>query len=85
MPKFIDHHRGLNLTQENISQSRAMIQSGTATEGGVKAFNGFSSADGKEAWCYVEAPNAAAVRQLHEHFYGLKGEEVQVTEVQSLV
>ena len=84
MAKFIDHHRGLSLSQENVDQSRSMIQSGTVAEG-VKPLNGFSSADGSEAWCYVEAADAKAVRNLHEQFYGLKGDEIQVVEVQSLV
>ena len=84
MPKYIDHHRGLDLSQEQVEQSKTLIQAGTPVDG-VKPLNGFASADGKEVWCYVEAPNPEAVRQLHEHFYGLKGEEVQVVEVQSLV
>lgn len=42
MPKFIAHHRGLNLTRENIEQSRGVIKSGAITEGAVKTINGFS-------------------------------------------
>ena len=84
MAKFIDHHRGLSLSQENVDRSRSMIQSGTVAEG-VKPLNGFSSADGTEAWCFVEAADTEAVRKLHEQFYGLRGEEVQVIEVESLV
>jgi hypothetical protein len=81
MPKYLDHHRAVAMDPKVMQQVISSIKSGQAING-VKPLNGFAAKD--EAWCLCEAPNADAVRKVHEA-YGLKGTEVSVTEVQTFV
>ena len=82
MPKFIDHHKAVQMPPEAAQKAVADMKAGRANQFGVKPINGFFAKN--EMWCYCEAPNADAVHKMHEA-YGLKLGPGEVTEVTSMV
>ena len=84
MPKYIDHHRAPEgVTPEALQQMGADVRAGKTTPSGVKGLNGFIGTN--EMWCFVEAPNAQAVHDLHKEAYGIELGSGDVVEVQSIV
>ncbi|MBI4199933.1 MAG: hypothetical protein HY535_05635 [Chloroflexi bacterium] len=82
MPKFLDHHKAIQLPPNVLQQAVADIKSGKVNQLGIKALNAFSGKS--DAWCLLEAPNADAVCKYHEGM-GLKLPKGDVVEVQTLV
>ncbi|MBI2935647.1 MAG: hypothetical protein HYY31_02390 [Chloroflexi bacterium] len=82
MPRYLDHHKAVNLSPDMTKQVVADMKAGKVTNG-IKPLNGFIAKN--EAWCLIEAPNAQAVHNLHKVVYGLDLGPGDVVEVQSLV
>jgi hypothetical protein len=82
MPRYIDQHRELRLPQEVASQIQANILAGnTDPATGVKVLNVYANPGSGRCFCFLEAPDAEAVRAYHAQA-GIPLEDI--TEVQSL-
>ena len=83
MPKYLDHHKAVQLPPQVAEQIVAQIKSGKADANGIRPINDFMGTNG-EAWCLVEAPNADVVHQIHESL-GIKLDKGDIVEVTTLV
>ena len=83
MPKYLDHHKAVELPPAVAQQILAQIKSGKADENGIRPINDFIGKNG-EGWCLTEAPNAEVVHKLHEGL-GIKMSPGDVVEVETLV
>ena len=82
MPKYLDHHKVVNMPPEAAQQIVADIKAKRPNKFGAIPFNAFMAKG--EMWCYGEAPNPEAVHKSHEG-YGVKLGSGDVVEVTSLV
>lgn len=82
MPKYLDHHKSVNMPPEAAKKAAQDAKARRADKFGVIGINAFVSKN--ETWCLTEAPNAEAVHKSHEG-YGIKMGKGDVTEVTSLV
>lgn len=82
MPKYIDHHKIVEMPPEATQKVVADMKAGRTNPLGVKPLNAFIAKN--EMWCYAEAPNADVICKMHEA-YGLKLTGGDVIEVNSLV
>ncbi|MBI4233516.1 MAG: DUF4242 domain-containing protein [Chloroflexi bacterium] len=82
MPKYLDHHKAVQLPPQVAQQLVADIKAGKAAPDGVKPINAFMSKG--EMWCLAEAPNADTVHKHHEAL-GIKVGKGDIVEVQTLV
>jgi hypothetical protein len=64
MPKFMDFHADLKLPPEAIRQFAETVRRGQYNEFGVRVLDVYHNAEGK-VYCFLEAPDAEAVRQHH--------------------
>ena len=83
MPKFLDHHKAVDLPPAMVQQLVSQIKSGKADANGIRPINDFIGKNG-EGWCFVEAPNADVVHKLHESM-GIKLAKGDIVEVTTLV
>lgn len=83
MPKYLDHHKAVQLPPGVAEQMAAAARAGKTDENGVRPINSFYSKGG-EAWCLVEAPNADVVHKIHEGL-GITLAPGDVIEVDTLV
>ena len=84
MPKYLDHHKAVQLPPQVAQMVLAQIKAGKADPAtGIKPLNGFTGTNG-EGWCLMEAPNADVVCKMHEGL-GIKLDKGNVVEVTTYV
>jgi hypothetical protein len=64
MPMYMDFHEDLKLPDEALEQITQDTKDHKSDEFGVRQVDLFHNADGK-VYCFLEAPDAEAVRRHH--------------------
>ena len=82
MPKYLDHHKTVQMPPEMAQMAVEKLKSGQSDEFGVTGINAFVGET--ETWCVTDVPNPEAVHKSHEAM-GIDLGAGKVTEVQALV
>ncbi len=66
MPKFMDVHRGMHGITPEALQEAHQADLDIQGEEGVDFQRAWADPESGHVWCIAEAPNADAVRRIHE-------------------
>lgn len=81
MPRFMDYHDDLKLSDDAIAMLAEGTRNETADEFGVRQVELYYNSEGK-VYCLLEGPDAESIRKHHEALHVPCGD---VDEVQSLL
>ncbi len=83
MPKYLDHHKAVEMPPAVMQQMADRIKAGMTDANGMRGINMFTGKNG-DAWCLMEAPNTEAVAKIHEQM-GVKLGRNDIVEVTTMV